>query len=81
MLSGTTEFCPVPILTKAGIQIPVETRVSMGYWDGKPAIFGVTKDISKITLSEEKFSKLFYLNPSPCGLSNSNFLPIFLELG
>ena len=72
MLSGSTEFCPVPILTKAGVQIPVETRVSMGYWDGKPAIFGVTKDISKITLSEEKFSKLFYLNPSPCGLSDLN---------
>jgi len=27
MLSGTAEFCPVPVITKAGIQIPVETRV------------------------------------------------------
>jgi len=54
-------------MTKSGIQIPVETRVSYGNWDGRPAIFGVTKDISKIKLSEEKFSKLFYLNPFPCG--------------
>ncbi|MCX5814474.1 MAG: PAS domain S-box protein [Proteobacteria bacterium] len=72
MLSGETEFCPVPIITKSGVQIPVETRVSHGFWDGKPVIFGVTKDISKIKLSEEKFSKLFYINPSACGLSDSD---------
>jgi len=70
MLNGTAEFCPVPIVTKSGIQIPVETRVSHGFWDGNPVIFGVTKDISKIQLSEEKFSKLFHLNPSACGLSD-----------
>ncbi|MCX6225617.1 MAG: PAS domain S-box protein [Bacteroidia bacterium] len=70
MLSGLTEFCPIPVITKSGVQIPVETRVSHGFWDGKPAIFGVTKDISKVRLSEEKFSKVFYLNPSACGLSD-----------
>ncbi len=70
MLSGLTEFCPVPVITKTGVCIPVETRVTAGHWDGKPALFGVTKDISQITLSEEKFSKVFYLNPSACGLSD-----------
>lgn len=70
MLRGITEFCPVPIVTKSGIQIPVETIVTPGIWDGKPVIFGVTKDISKVKLSEEKFSKVFYLNPSACGLSD-----------
>ncbi len=70
MLNGTADFCPVPLVTKSGVQIPVETRVKTGIWDGKPVIFGVTKDISRIQLSEEKFSKVFYLNPSPCGLSD-----------
>lgn len=70
MLQGITEFCPVPVMTKQGSQIPVETRIKLGIWDGKPAIFGVTKDISRIQLSEEKFSKLFHLNPSACGLSD-----------
>ena len=70
MLQGLTEFCPVPLMTKSGVMIPVETRVSPGFWDGKPVIFGVTKDISKLRFSEEKFSKLFYLNPSACGLSD-----------
>jgi PAS domain S-box-containing protein len=70
MLAGLTDFCPVPIITKSGVQIPVETRVSQGNWDGKPALFGVTKDISKIALSEEKFSKIFHINPSACGLTD-----------
>ena len=70
MLAGLTNFCPVPIVTKSGVQIPVETRVSHGIWDGKPALFGVTKDISKIALSEEKFSKIFHINPSACGLTD-----------
>jgi PAS domain S-box-containing protein len=70
MLNGSAIFCPVPIMTKSGMLIPVETRVSHGSWDGMPVIFGVTKDISKVKLSEEKFSKVFYLNPSACGLSD-----------
>ena len=70
MLAGTSEFCPVPLITKSGYQIPVETRVTQGFWDNKKAIFGVSKDVSKIQLSEEKFSKVFYLNPSACGLSD-----------
>jgi PAS domain S-box-containing protein len=72
MLNGTIDFCPIPIITKDGIQIPVETRVSIGTWNEKTALFGVTKDITKIVLSEEKFSKVFYLNPSACGLSDIN---------
>ena len=69
MLQGKAKFCPVPVMTRSGIQIPVETRISHGYWNGKPVLFGVTKDISQLRLSEEKFSKLFYVNPSVCGLS------------
>lgn len=86
MLQGERDFCPIPLLTKKGIQIPVETRVKHGLWDGKPAILGVSKDISQLTLSEEKFSKVFYVNPSACGLSdleNGKYVevnPAFLKL-
>ena len=72
MLEDKREFCPVPIITKSGDQIPVQTRVTKGIWDGKPVIFGVSKDISELQLSEEKFSKVFLLNPSACGLSDLN---------
>ncbi|MCK9282578.1 MAG: PAS domain S-box protein, partial [Melioribacteraceae bacterium] len=70
MLAGTADFCPVPLLTKSGKQVPVETKVTKGIWDGKPVIFGVANDMAKIQLSEEKFSKVFYLNPSACGISD-----------
>jgi PAS domain S-box-containing protein len=70
MLQGLAAFCPVPILTKSGVAIPVETRVSRGSWDEKPVLFGVSKDISQVRLSEEKFSKLFHLNPSACCLTD-----------
>lgn len=69
MLRGVTDYCTIPLLTKSGVQIPVETRVSKGFWDGKPGLFVVSKDMSKVILSEEKFSKLFHINPSACGLT------------
>jgi len=69
MLAGSAEFCPVPLMTKSGERIPVETRVAPGVWDGKPAIFGVTKDMSQIKLSEEKFSKIFQSNSVLMALS------------
>lgn len=70
ILNGAADFCSVPLIAKSGIQIFVETKVSQGVWDGKPVIFSVSRDISQIKLSEEKFSKIFYINPSACSLSD-----------
>jgi PAS domain S-box-containing protein len=54
----------MPLLTKDGRLIPVETRVTRGEWDGKPVLFVVRKDISPLKLSEEKFSTAFRSNAS-----------------
>ena len=69
MLSGKANFCPVPLISKSGIQIPVETRVTRGVWDGRAALFGVSKDVSRIVLSEEKFSKAFQTNAALMAIS------------
>jgi PAS domain S-box-containing protein len=69
MLAGTMDFCPVPLMTKDGNLIPVETRVTGGEWDGRPVLFGVSKDISALKLSEEKFSAAFHSNANPMALS------------
>ncbi|MBP7738500.1 MAG: PAS domain S-box protein [Spirochaetes bacterium] len=69
MLNGKADLCPVPVMTKTGMQIPVETRVVVGEWNGRPALFGVTKDISKLKLSEEKFSHAFHTNSTLMGIS------------
>jgi len=71
MLAGICDTCPVPLITRTGELIPVETSITRGIWNGKPALFGVSKDISALKFSEEKFSKVFYLNPSACGISHA----------
>ena len=70
MLQGTRDYCPVPLITKAGRLIPVETYITKGLWNGKPALFGVSKDISALKRSEEKFAKAFHSNPAIAGLSD-----------
>jgi PAS domain S-box-containing protein len=70
MLVGTADFCPVPLITKSAAYIPVETRVKPGKWNGKPVIFGVSKDVSKIKLSEEKFSKAFQSSAALMAISS-----------
>jgi PAS domain S-box-containing protein len=70
MLAGISEYCPVPIVTKSGRQIPVETRVKPGFWNGKQVIFGVSKDISQIKLSEQKFSTAFHSNSAMMAISD-----------
>lgn len=62
MVTGKRDFCPIPVMAKDGLFIPVETRVTQGEWDGKPVLFGVSKDISQLKLSEAKFSQAFHAN-------------------
>ncbi len=69
ILAGTSDFCTMPFITKSGNYIPIETKVKAGFWDGEPAFFRVSKDISKIQLSEEKFSKAFQFNSSLMAIS------------
>jgi PAS domain S-box-containing protein len=59
----------VPLITSDGHLIPVETRVTRGEWNGRPVLFGVSKDITQLKLSEEKFSMAFQTNASLMALS------------
>ncbi|MEI6554393.1 MAG: PAS domain S-box protein [Paludibacter sp.] len=72
MLAGTADFCAVPLISKSGIRIPVETKVKAGFWDGQPVIFGVSKDMSKIQMSEEKFSKAFQSNSAAMAINSAD---------
>lgn len=57
MLSGKASFCSVPLLTADGSLIPVETRVVAGQWNGQPALFGVSRDISERVRAELKIAE------------------------
>jgi PAS domain S-box-containing protein len=59
LLAGARDSCPLPLLTRDGHLIPVESRVTKGEWDGKLVLFGVCKDLSELKISEEKFAAAF----------------------
>lgn len=60
ILLGQQSTCTIPLLTRSKVQIPVETKLKRGFWNGNPVIFGISKDISQIKLSEQKFASAFH---------------------
>jgi len=70
IMRGETDFCSIPFVTKSGEQIPVETRIKLGLWNGESRFFAVSKDISQIKLSEEKFSAAFQSNSAMMAISD-----------
>lgn len=53
LLAGRSAVCPVSLQTKTGDLVPVETRISRGEWNGHPALFGVSRDISGWRAAQE----------------------------
>ena len=53
MLAGQADFCPVPLLTRSGQQILVETRVVPGQWNGRPAFVGLSRDVTERERAED----------------------------
>ena len=47
MLAGKATHCPVPLCTKHGDHIPVETKVARGIWAGQEVLFGISRDITE----------------------------------
>lgn len=60
MLQGIQTHSSIPIMTKDGKQIPIETKVARGTWNDQEVLFGVSRDVSELKVSEEKFSKAFH---------------------
>lgn len=69
VIAGKLASFQMPLVTKQGRQIFVETYAKQGVWNGEPAFFGVSKDITKLKQSEEKFATLFRSSPDTIMLS------------
>ena len=69
MLAGRKDSCPLPLITRDGALVPVETRVSMGMWSGKPCILGISKDLGKEQEALQKFERFFGMNPALMAVS------------
>lgn len=59
MIAGERDSCPLQLLARNKSQIPVETRVYKGTWDGQSVLIGVSRNLSEIALSEQKFFEVF----------------------
>ncbi|HLO57877.1 MAG TPA: PAS domain S-box protein [Bacteroidales bacterium] len=59
MLAGLAEKCPLPLLSKSGKHIPVETKIYHGHWNDEQVLIGISRNMSDIALSEEKFFSVF----------------------
>ncbi len=70
MFRKETDFCPLPLGTREGALVPVETRIWFGKWDGLDCIFGISKDLRKQEAALQKFDRFFRNNPVPMAVSN-----------
>ncbi len=57
MLEGKTSLCSIPLMTKSGDLIPVETIVTRGKWDGETVLFGISRDVSERQKAQEEVEK------------------------
>lgn len=67
---GEVDKCSLPVKTKTGHIIPVETRTWIGRWNGEECLFGICKDISKEQEALLKFNKVFESNPNLIALAS-----------
>jgi len=55
MLAGQRQSCPIPLLCADGhTRIAVDTRIVRGTWNGRPAILGLSRDISELKAAQDE---------------------------
>jgi PAS domain S-box-containing protein len=47
ILAGKINSCLIPLMARDCTLIPVETKITHGIWDGRNALFGISRDISE----------------------------------
>ncbi len=69
MFRKERDTCPLPLITKDGVLVPVETKAWCGQWNGVDCIYGICKDLSPLVEAQQRFERLFHNNPAPMVLS------------
>lgn len=79
IFTGRKGTCPLPMVTKKGSTIPVQSRLWIGEWNGRSCVFGLCKDLSHEQELHQKFEQFFRVNPAPMAISR---LPdgVYLEV-
>lgn len=70
MFAGNIRTSFVPLYSRDKQKIYVESRINRTIWNGKNVLFALSKDITNLRNSEEKFAKAFGSNPSAMSISS-----------
>lgn len=54
MVAGTIDTCTVPVLSRNGRLIEVETKITRGWWDNRPVLVWVSRDVTGWKRAEEE---------------------------
>ncbi len=71
MFQGERDVCPLPLATKAGVLVPVETRVWFGQWNGIDCIYWICKDLRKEQEALQLFNRIFNHNPAVMAITRA----------
>lgn len=71
ILRGEEQILHFPLQERGGSEIPVETKFVQGRWSDQKVLFCVSRDMTErveaerlLRISQERFSRLFHLNPT-----------------
>lgn len=70
MYQNQNNDCSLPLQSKSMNKILVATRVWLGEWNGNPVMYGMSKDISLLKETEDKFEKSFVYNPAAMAIKD-----------
>jgi len=57
MIAGTIDSCPVPLISKDGTRIEVETTVTRGLWNSEEVIIVVARDVTERKKADEEIKR------------------------
>ena len=62
--------CPLPLVTKEGNLVSVETRIWTGEWNNKKCVYATSKDLTIEQENLQKFNKIFQNNPAVMSINS-----------
>ncbi len=68
VLLGEKEIPSLPLVTKAGALVPVESRVWTGQWNGAQCVFAICKNLTAEREAQQRFEQVFRHNPAMMAL-------------